>query len=41
MQDLHLGVKMAGCGDLYKNKVGPYRIVYSIRDDTRRISIVE
>ena len=36
----HLGKKMAGRGDLYRDKVGPYRIVYSIKNDTRRISIV-
>lgn len=36
----HLGKKMAGRGDLYRDKVGPHRIVYGIRDDARRISIV-
>lgn len=36
----YLGKKMAGRGDLYRDKVRPYRIVYGIRDNGRRISIV-
>lgn len=35
----YIGKKMTGRGDLYRDKVGSYRIVYGIRNDTRRISI--
>lgn len=31
---------MAGRGDLYRVRVGPYRIVYGIKDDMRSVSIV-
>ena len=34
------GKRMVGRGDLYRDRVGSYRIVYSIKDDVRSISIV-